>query len=457
MAFSASSIRLHVQSPLCDSLVRMSITNCHCRDFLIEASRFGVRRRPNSHCSLVLKNEKFIDACFSVGANFFAKKKGGKLAVRSELQPVAGADSTELRISIKEAEAERDFSFKKENRCLDSESSPKLDHGNGNGNGGHSSGNGKFPPGGGGGGGGDDSNDHGKGDDKEDEFGPVLKFEEVIKETESRHAVLPSDMLEAAKTVGIQKVLLFRYLEMQASAWPLGMAMKSCSLLRNRMLADPSFLFKIGTEIIIDSCCATFAEVQRRGKDFWAEFELYAADLLVGLVVNVALVSMLAPYARFGQPSSAKGFFGRMAHAYGALPSSVFEAERPGFRYSLQQRIGTYFYKGILYGSVGFACGIVGQGIANMIMTAKRNVKKSEDDIPVPPLIKSAALWGVFLAISSNTRYQIVNGLERLVEASPVAKSIPLVAMAFTVGIRFANNVYGGMQFVDWARWSGVQ
>lgn len=64
---------------------------------------------------------------------------------------------------------------------------------------------------------------------------------------------------------------------------------------------------------------------------------------------------------------------------------------------------------------------------------------------------------GVFLAVSSNTRYQIVNGLERLVEASLLAKQVPPVAMAFTVGVRFANNIYGGMQFVDWAKWSGVQ
>jgi len=67
------------------------------------------------------------------------------------------------------------------------------------------------------------------------------------------------------------------------------------------------------------------------------------------------------------------------------------------------------------------------------------------------------SIVGVFLAVSSNTRYQIVNGLERVVEASPLAKQVPPVALAFTVGVRFANNVYGGMQFVDWARWSGVQ
>ncbi|KAJ8551953.1 hypothetical protein K7X08_028396 [Anisodus acutangulus] len=152
----------------------------------------------------------------------------------------------------------------------------------------------------------------------------------------------------------------------KGSAWPLGFLMRHCSMLRNRMLADLSFLFKVGTE------------VQKRGKDFWAEFELYAADLLVGIVVDITLVGMLAPYVRIGY---------------------VFEAERPGCKFTLQQRISTYFYKGFLCGSVGFGCGLIGQGIANLIMTAKRSIKKSEEDIPVPPLIKSAAHWGQSLRI----------------------------------------------------------
>ncbi|MCH83569.1 plant/K8E10-2 protein, partial [Trifolium medium] len=126
--------------------------------------------------------------------------------------------------------------------------------------------------------------------------------------------------------------------------------------------------------IVIDSCCATFAEVQKRGKDFWAEFELYAADLLVGVVVDIALVGLLAPYARIGTPSLSK-------------------AQRPGCKFTAMQRVATYFYKGALYGSVGFGCGIIGQGIANMIMNAKRSISKSEDDIPIPPLLQSAALW----------------------------------------------------------------
>ncbi|CAH2058871.1 unnamed protein product, partial [Thlaspi arvense] len=340
-------------------------------------------------------------------------------------------------------------------RSLGADEPAKLESGGNVGDGFNGSdGNGGFNNGGGGGGDGGE----GDGEDYEEkEFGPILKFEEVMRETEARGATLPSDMLEAAKTFGIRKLLLLRYLDLQSSAGLLGFAIRSWSMLRNRMLADPSFLFKIGTEIVIDSCCATVAEVQKRGKDFWAEFELYVADLLVGVVVNVALVGMLAPFVRFGQPSASSGFLGGMLNAYNALPSSVFEAERPGVRFSAQQRLATYFYKGIMYGAVGFGCGIVGQGIANLIMTAKRSINKSEEDIPVPPLIKSAALWGVFLSVSSNTRYQIINGLERVVEASPFAKKVPPAALAFTVGVRFANNIYGGMQFVDWARLSGCQ
>lgn len=326
-----------------------------------------------------------------------------------------------------------------------------------------SGGNGKFRPGGVGGGdgdnggGGDGGDDHNEGDD---EFGPILSFEQVVQEVEKQGvslSSLPADMIEAAKSIGIQKLLLLRYLDMQASAWPLGPAIRSCGLLRNRMLVDPAFLFKIGTEIVIDTCCATFAEVQKRGDEFWSEFELYAADMLVGVVVNVALVGMLAPYARFRGGSASAGLLGRVRHAYDALPSSVFEAERPGYSFSIQQRLGSYLLKGFLYGAVGFSCGLVGQGIANLIMTAKRSVKKSENDVPVPPLLKTSALWGVFLGVSSNTRYQVINGLERLVEASPLGKRVPAASLAFTVSVRFANNVYGGMQFVDWARMSGCQ
>ncbi|KAE9461335.1 hypothetical protein C3L33_06776, partial [Rhododendron williamsianum] len=400
------------------------------------AIRSSISRLPNAHTSLPV--EVRVPARLRT-TNWEHTEALQHSARNDGVSRIKCVDSSDFAAKTVEVEVEMD--------------NGSADGGGGGGGGGGSGGDGKFSSGGGGGGG-DDSEES---DYEEEEFGPVMRFEEVMRETEKRGMSLPSDMIEAAKTIGLRSLVLSRYLDLQGSAWPLGFLMRHFGMLRNRMLADPSFLFKVGTEVVIDSCCATFAEVQKRGKDFWAEFELYAADLLVGVVVDIALVGMLAPYTRFGKPSTSSGLFGQINRACGALPSSVFEAERPGCKFSAKQRIATYFYKGIMYGSVGFGCGLIGQGIANLIMTAKRNIKKSEEDIPVPPLLKSAALWGVFLAVSSNTRYQIINGLECLVEASPLAKQVPPVAMAFTVGVRFANNIYGGMQFVDWAKLSGVQ
>ena len=68
-----------------------------------------------------------------------------------------------------------------------------------------------------GGGGGGDGN--GDGED-EKEFGPLLKFDDVIKEADARGVRLPMDMLEAAKATGIREVFLHRYLDLQVCFIP---------------------------------------------------------------------------------------------------------------------------------------------------------------------------------------------------------------------------------------------
>ena len=51
---------------------------------------------------------------------------------------------------------------------------------------------------------------------------------------------------------------------------------------------------------------------------------------------------------------------------------------------------------------------------------------------------------------------QLVYGLEHLVEVT-VAKKVPAAAAATTLIARLANNVIGGENFIDMARWTGIQ
>ncbi|RZR92355.1 hypothetical protein BHM03_00020631, partial [Ensete ventricosum] len=388
------------------------------------------------------------------------------LAFRSNLNPAPALASSPKEAAFLAsflARGDGGFAQKRKLSCF-----AGLDGGNGAGDDG---GTGDRAGGGGGG-------DEGDGEDGSDEaeFGPVMKFEEVIRETEALEISTFSSLFGSA-------------------------------------------------QIVIDSCCATFAEVQKRGKDFWAEFELYAADLLVGIVVDIALVGLLAPYVRIGRPSvsASTGFLGSLKRGFEALPSSSLFLFLTVFLKPKDQAANLLFSNGLghtftrvqidpiwlldlevcytaAYHSVqmtfvwlAYTEYLVVSCFSEFLFIMSRSVRKSDEDIPVPPLVKSAVLWGmrinakhdsldksllyvefattscclipdesacnsgVFLAVSSNTRYQIVNGLERVVEASPFAKRIPPIAMAFTVGVRFANNIYGGMQFVDWARWSGVQ
>ena len=47
------------------------------------------------------------------------------------------------------------------------------------------------------------------------------------------------------------------------------------------------------------------AELRKRGDDFWSEFEFYLSDLMVGLVLDVVLVTLIAPVAVLGRPGGA--------------------------------------------------------------------------------------------------------------------------------------------------------
>lgn len=61
-----------------------------------------------------------------------------------------------------------------------------------------------------------DGGDGEEGDDHEEqEFGAIMKFEEVMREAEARGVKLPSDLVGAAETTGIRKMFLLRYLDLQ--------------------------------------------------------------------------------------------------------------------------------------------------------------------------------------------------------------------------------------------------
>lgn len=73
------------------------------------------------------------------------------------------------------------------------------------------------------------------------------------------------------------------------------------------------------------AACATYAEVSKRGKEFWNEFEYYLSDLTVGLVLDVLLVGLMATPAVIGKHHAAHNATGNspMWHRKAAVFASA--------------------------------------------------------------------------------------------------------------------------------------
>lgn len=195
MAFSCSSFRLHTCSAS-DYVVWTSFRSYSSKNVVINAKG----------SNLWTKNSIFPG--LRVG-----RRNNGNFCIKSEMQPQIGFESSDIA-AIGISKDVGDVSVREVAKV------PEMDHHLGLDNG-----NGDIPPNGGGGGGGGGSgsggpDDGGNGENEgnggeEEEFGPLLKFEHVIRETEARGASLPADMLDAAKSVGLQEVILSRYLDLQ--------------------------------------------------------------------------------------------------------------------------------------------------------------------------------------------------------------------------------------------------
>ena len=300
---------------------------------------------------------------------------------------------------------------------------------------------------GGGGGDGDDTND----DDDDGEFLNLQQAEELAA---AKGVELPADYATVAASGGIRASILTQYCALASTGFFTSLLTRSIPAFRDRLIADKLYFYKLLVEIVIDSGCATVAEVRKRGEDFWNEFEFYLSDMLVGLVMDVVLVSLLAPVAVPGKTRVLPS--GKFRQWSSQLPSAVFERSIHR-KYSLSDRASCFFVRGFEYALAGFACGLVGQGIASSLMSLKRrHFASSENDVEPPPVFESALVWAGFMGVSANTRYQIVFGLERIVDDT-IARRIPQIAYLTTMAVRFGNNIIGGEQFIDMARWAGVQ
>lgn len=261
---------------------------------------------------------------------------------------------------------------------------------------------------------------------------------------------LPDDMKAALAYGSISGDAVSRYLKAMKN--PVTRFLLTFGSFRSRFLVDSSFLFKLLVQEVIGNGTALASEIAVRGKEIVHEVEYVASDLIVGTVIEAAFVWLLAPTLVL--PSG--GNVSALARYVTALPSHMFQAASPLQSFSVGQRVASFVYAGGQYALIGFVGGVVGTAITYALLEGRKRLDEGYTPMrPMPAVIPNSAGWAAFMALSSNTRFQIVEGMELGIAQMLTGSSASLVNPAI-IALRFVNNYWGGVQFVQFFRAIGL-
>ncbi|XP_048431696.1 LOW QUALITY PROTEIN: protein RETICULATA-RELATED 3, chloroplastic-like [Pyrus x bretschneideri] len=212
---------------------------------------------------------------------------------------------------------------------------------------------------------------------------------------------------------------------------------------RSRVAADPQFPFKVLMEEVVGVSSCVLGDMASRPNFGLNELDFVFSTLVVGCILNFTLMYLLAPTLSASAAT--------LPSIFASCPAShMFE---PG-SYGLMNRLGTFVYKGTVFAAVGFVAGLAGTALSNGLIKLRKKMDPNfETPNKAPPTLLNALTWAAHMGLSSNLRYQTLNGAEFLLE-----KGLPPLAFKSSVVVlRCLNNVLGGMSFVVLARLTGSQ
>ncbi|CAA3028392.1 RETICULATA-RELATED 4, chloroplastic-like [Olea europaea subsp. europaea] len=303
------------------------------------------------------------------------------------------------------------------------------------------------------GGGGGDENGNNWNDDsnkKKNRDEALMALAEAGKGLEN----LPNDLKAAIEDGRIPGSIVIRYFELEKSAF-ISWLMKFGGF-KERMLADDLFLAKVAMECGVGVFTKTAAEYERRKENFFNELEIVFADVVMAIIADFMLVYLPAPTVALRPPIAVNA--GRIAKFFHGCPDNAFQVALPGISYSLLQRLGAIVRNGTKLFAVGTTSSLVGTVVTNTLINARKAVEHSAaDEVENVPVLSTSVAYGVYMAVSSNLRYQVLAGVieQRILE--PLLHRHKLFLSAICFAVRTGNTFLGSLLWVDYARWIGIQ
>ncbi|KAG6516698.1 hypothetical protein ZIOFF_027171 [Zingiber officinale] len=253
----------------------------------------------------------------------------------------------------------------------------------------------------------------------------------VLAKAERTLESLPKDLAAAIENGRIPGLIVRRFFELERS--PVFRWLLQFGGFKERLLADDLFLAKVAMECGV----GVFTKV-------------------MAIVADFMLVWLPAPTVSLRAPLLLNT--GPIAKFFYSCPDNAFQIALAGTSYSFLQRAGAILRNGSKLFVVGTGASLIGTGVTNALIKARQAIDKDvEIEAEDVPIVSTSVAYGVYMAISSNLRYQVLAGVieQRILE--PLLHNQKLALSALCFAVRTGNTFLGSLLWVDYARWVGVQ
>ncbi|XP_074561544.1 protein RETICULATA-RELATED 6, chloroplastic-like [Curcuma longa] len=205
-----------------------------------------------------------------------------------------------------------------------------------------------------------------------------------------------------------------------------------------RMIADPSFLYKLILEESVTCAYSAWWEFKNRKEKIKQEWHLALLNILTVMTCNGVIVWSLAPCRSYGNT-----FRTDLQNSIQKLPNNIFEKDYLMREFDLQKRVYSFFYKAAEFSLLGSTAGTV-QSVLSNFFSSRKDERLS---VTVPSVSTNALGYGAYLGVFANLRYQLLNGVDRaMINHFDVLK----VAICFSTALRILNAHLGEASRLAW-------
>lgn len=227
-----------------------------------------------------------------------------------------------------------------------------------------------------------------------------------------------------------------------------------------RVAADPNFQIKSAAEILLAAGTQLSAEWNRRGDSLLPEIDFVVAGILTAIAGKYFSMWKVARTKDDDASSPKQLAVLREPTVFdivvptNAFQKTMMDGVTPP---SLTQRIGSFVAPMAALFKAGIVSSLFGYGLTALFIQLRTVFVPAYVSVTQNINVMYASLYtGAFLALVSNVRYQILQGLiEPWIDLA--LGRLPLLRGVFTFAVRVANGILGSLLSITGMRWVGLQ